>query len=104
MSKYSRRRINLVFTVSLINIGFATLCTVLSDKFDFIWLRNYNALNILVYVLAAYLAKKEKLNAARILYLLTSCIGIAIISSHIGKNGSVEFTYIFNRDYIKIFK
>jgi signal transduction histidine kinase len=96
MSKYSRRRINLVFTVSLINIGFATLCTVLSDKFDFIWLRNYNALNILVYVLAAYLAKKEKLNAARILYLLTSCIGIAIISSHIGKNGSVEFTYIFN--------
>jgi hypothetical protein len=67
MSKYSRRRINLVFTVSLINVGFAILCTVLSDKFDFIWLRNYNALNILAYVLAAYLAKKEKLNAARIL-------------------------------------
>ena len=96
MSKYSRRRINLVFTVSLINIGFALLCTVLSDKFDFIWLRNYNALNILAYVLAAYLAKKEKLNAARILYLLTSSLGIAIISSFVGKNGSVEFIYIFN--------
>ena len=96
MSKYSRRRINLVFTVSLINIGFAVLCTVLADKLNFIWLRNYNALNILSYVLAAYLAKKEKLNAARILYLLTSSLGIAIISSFVGKNGSVEFIYIFN--------
>jgi signal transduction histidine kinase/CheY-like chemotaxis protein len=96
MPNYSQRRINLVFTISLINIGFAILCTVLSDLFDFIWLRNYNAINILAYVLAAYLAKKERLYAARIIYLLTSSIGIAVISSFVGKNGSLEFIYIFN--------
>jgi signal transduction histidine kinase len=96
MQKYSQRRIDLVFTVSIVNIGFAILCTVISDHFDFIWLRNYNAINIFAYILAAYLAKKEQLNIARILYLLTSSIGIAVISSFVGKNGSVEFVYIFN--------
>jgi signal transduction histidine kinase/BarA-like signal transduction histidine kinase len=96
MLNHSQRRINLVFTLCAINIGFAVLCTILSNKFNFIWLRNYNALNIIPYALAAYLAQKEKLNAARILYLLTSGIGLAVISSFVGKNGSVEFVYMFN--------
>ena len=94
--QFSKRRINLVFTTAIVNIGFAVLCTVISDLFDFIWLRNYNAINILAYILVAYLAKKEKLVSARIIYLITSCVGIAVISSFVGKNGSVEFAYMFN--------
>ncbi len=94
--QHSKRRINLVFTICLINIGFAILCTVISDKFNFFWLRNYNAVNILPYAIAAILAKKNKLNLARIIYLVTSSVGIAIISSFVGKNGSVEFVYMFN--------
>tara|TARA_R110002126_G_scaffold78829_1_gene196072 strand:+ start:27398 stop:29071 length:1674 start_codon:yes stop_codon:yes gene_type:complete len=94
--EYSERRINLVFTIALVNIGFAVLCTVISDMFDFIWLRNYNAINILAYIASAYLAKKAMLNSARIIYLLTSAIGIAVIASFVGKNGSVEFVYMFN--------
>ncbi len=96
MKKYSQRRINLVFTIALVNIGFAILCTVISHKFDFTWLRNYNAINIFAYVLAAYLAKKEKLISARVLYFLTSNIGLAVISSFVGKSGSVEFVFMFN--------
>ena len=96
MSNHSQRRTKLVFTIAIVNIGFAILCTVISHQFDFIWLRNYNAINILAYVLAAFLAKKRKLNYARMLYLLTSSIGIAVISSFVGKNGSVEFVYLFN--------
>ncbi|SDS12270.1 Signal transduction histidine kinase [Polaribacter sp. KT25b] len=96
MSKYSQRRINLVFNIALVNIGFAILVSFFSHKLDLIWLRNYNALNILAYVLVAYLAKKEELNIARILYLLTSNFGIAIISSYAGKNGSIEFIYMFS--------
>ncbi len=95
MSKFSQRRLNLVFTVSLINIGLATLCTLISDIFDFIWLRNYNTVSIIAFVLTAYLSKKERLNASRIIYFLTSVIGLAVISSFVGKNGSVEFIYIF---------
>ncbi|WP_439130535.1 ATP-binding protein [Polaribacter sp.] len=94
--QHSKRRINLVFTICVVNIGFAILCTVISDMFNFIWLRNYNALNILPYAIAAILAKNNKLNLARIIYLVTSAIGIAIISSFVGKNGSVEFVYMFN--------
>ena len=96
MSVYSQRRIKLVFTICIVNIGFAILCTIISDKFDFTWLRNYNALNIFAYILAAYLAKKEKLTWARIIYLLTSSIGLAVISSFVGKGGSVEFIFMFN--------
>jgi len=94
--EHSERRINLVFTIALVNIGFAILCTVISDMFDFIWLRNYNATNIIAYIAAAYLAKKERLHSARIIYLLTSAIGIAVIVSFVGKNGSIEFVYTFN--------
>jgi signal transduction histidine kinase/CheY-like chemotaxis protein len=96
MLNYSQRRINLVFTIAIVNIGFAILCTVIADKFNFIWLRNYNAINIGAYILVIYFAKKGRLNLARILYLITSSIGIAVISSFVGKNGSVEFIYIFN--------
>jgi signal transduction histidine kinase/BarA-like signal transduction histidine kinase len=96
MQKFSQRRINLVFRLTIVNIGFAILCTIISDKFDFIWLRNYNALNIIAYVIAALLAKKEQLTSARIIYLITSNIGIAIIASFVGKGGSIEFIYMFN--------
>ncbi len=96
MTEVSQRRLNLVFTIAIVNIGFAILCTIISDKFNFIWLRNYNAINILAYVLAAYLAKIKKLSLARFIYLLTSSIGIAVIASYVGKNGSVEFIYLFN--------
>jgi signal transduction histidine kinase/CheY-like chemotaxis protein len=96
MSKFSQRRIKLVFTLSIVNIGFAILCTVIAHKFDFIWLRNYNALNIFAYVFAAILAKKGNLIWARIIYLITSNIGLAIISSFVGKAGSVEFIFMFN--------
>ncbi|MHB0755029.1 response regulator [Polaribacter sp. M15] len=94
--QHSKRRINLVFTICLVNIGFAILCTVISDMFNFIWLRNYNAINIIPYAIAAVLAKNNRLDLARIVYLTTSSIGIAIISSFVGKNGSVEFVYMFN--------
>ena len=96
MHKFSERRVKLVFTLAFVNIGFAILCTGLSHKFDFIWLRNYNAINILAYILAAVLALKHQLNWARVIYLLTSNFGLAIISSFVGKSGSVEFVYMFN--------
>ena len=85
-----------MFVLTLINIGFAIFCTILSHQFGFIWLRDYNALNTLAYVLAAYLALKEILNWSRVIYLLTSNIGLAVIASYVGREGSVEFVYMFN--------
>ncbi|PQJ78826.1 ATP-binding protein [Polaribacter porphyrae] len=96
METFSKRRVRLVFTLTFVNIGFAILCTIVSHYYDFIWLRNYNAINIFAYVLASYLAIQKKLLPARIIYLLTSNIGLAVISSFVGKSGSVEFVYLFN--------
>jgi len=93
---FSKRRVRLMFVLTLINIGFAIFCTILSHQFGFIWLRDYNALNTLAYVLAAYLALKEILNWSRVIYLLTSNIGLAVIASYVGREGSVEFVYMFN--------
>ena len=77
---FSKRRVRLMFVLTLINIGFAIFCTILSHQFGFIWLRDYNALNTLAYVLAAYLALKEILNWSRVIYLLTSNVGLAVIA------------------------
>ena len=93
---FSKRRVRLMFVLTLINIGFAIFCTILSHQFGFIWLRDYNALNTLAYVLAAYLALKEILNWSRVIYLLTSNVGLAVIASYVGREGSVEFVYMFN--------
>ena len=93
---FSKRRVRLMFVLTLINIGFAIFCTILSHQFGFIWLRDYNALNTLAYVFAAYLALKEILNWSRVIYLLTSNIGLAVIASYVGREGSVEFVYMFN--------
>ena len=93
---FSKRRVRLMFTLTLINIGFAIFCTILSHSFGFTWLRNYNALNTLAYVLASYLAIKEILNWSRVIYLVTSNIGLAVIASYVGREGSVEFVYMFN--------
>ena len=93
---FSQRRIRLMFTLTMVNIGFAIFCTIMSHNFGFIWLRNYNAINIIPYVFAAYLALNEVLNWSRIIYLLTSNIGLAVIASYVGREGSIEFVYMFN--------
>lgn len=95
MKEFSKRRVQLVFILATVNIGFAIFCAIIAQKFDLTWLRNYNILNILPYVLVAYLAKKEKLHIARPLYLITLNLGLTIISSYAGKSGGVEFLFMF---------
>ncbi|MDP5092751.1 MAG: response regulator [Polaribacter sp.] len=95
MKEFSKRRVQLVFTLATVNIGFAIFCAIIAQKFDFIWLRNYNIINILPYILVAYLAKKEKIHIARPLYLITINLGLTVISSYVGKSGGVEFLFMF---------
>lgn len=95
MKKFSKRRVQLVFALAIVSIGFAVLCAIIAQKFDLISLRNYNILSILPYFLVAYFAKKEKLHIARPLYLITINLGLTIISSYVGKSGGVEFVFMF---------
>lgn len=93
---FSQRRVRLMLTLAFINVGFAIMCSFLSHHYGFYWLRNYNILNIIPYLFAAFLALKERLFWARIIYLITSSVGIAVISSYVGREGSAEFVYMFN--------
>lgn len=95
MKEFSERRVQLVFILAIVSICFAILCAVISHKFDFYWLRNYNILSIIPYFLVAYLAKKRKINFARPLYLITFNLSLAIICSYVGKSSGVEFVFMF---------
>jgi len=95
MKEFSERRVQLVFTLATVNVGFAILCAIISQKLDLITLRNFNLLSIVPYILVAYLAKREKLHIARPLYLITINLGLTIISSFVGKPGGVEFVFMF---------
>ncbi|OBY61799.1 response regulator [Polaribacter reichenbachii] len=94
--KYSQRRLNLLFTLALIHVGLSLLTVFIAHNLGFTWLRNYNIFNIFIYVIAATIVKKGLLNYARVIYLLASNFGIAVIASYVGKFGSVEFIYMFN--------
>ena len=96
ITAFSQRRVKLMLTLAFLNVGFAIMCSVLSHHYGFYWLRNYNILNIIPYLFAAFLALKERLFWARIIYLITSSVGIAVISSYVGREGSAEFVYMFN--------
>jgi len=95
MKEFSKRRIQLVFALAIVSIGFSIFCSFIAHKYNFNWLRNYLAFNVLLYGFVAYLAKKGKLIIARPFYLMTINIGITIIASYVGKPAGVEFVYIF---------
>lgn len=95
MIAFSKRRNRLVFTLALVSIGFSIMCAVISHKFNSFWLRNYLILNIFPYSIVAYYSLKKYLTFSRILFIVTINIGIAVISSFVGKPGGVEFVFIF---------
>ena len=95
MKEFSKRRIQLVFALALVSIGFSIFCSFIAHKYNFYWLRNYLAFNIILYGVVAYLAKKGLLTIARPFYLLTINLGITIIASFVGRPAGVEFVFIF---------
>ena len=95
MKEFSKRRIQLVFALAIVSIGLSIFCSFISHKFNFYWLRNYLAFNIILYGTVAYLAKKGMLTIARPLYLIIINLGLTIIASYVGKPGGVEFVFIF---------
>ena len=95
MKEFSKRRIQLVFALAIVSIGFSIFCSFIANTYNFYWLRNYLAFNVILYGFVAYLAKKGLLTIARPFYLLTINLGITIIASYVGKPAGVEFVFIF---------
>lgn len=95
MSDFSPRRIQLVYTLSIVTAILALLYFLVGLKINFTSLRLYHLLAAFIFLCCAFLVKRRKLDASRILYFITFNLSVALTASYIGKEGSVEFMLLF---------
>lgn len=95
MSDFSAKRIQLVFTLSIITAFFALLYFFIGLSINFTYLCYYHLAVFLIFIFCAITVNKGKLNFSRILYFITFNFSVALTASYIGKAGSVEFMLLF---------
>ena len=95
MSDFSLRRIQIIYTLSLITAGIGFLCAIIAVKFNIKPLIYTHLLGTLIYVFNAYLTKKVSIKIPRLIYFLCLNAGITITASFIGKEGGVEFMLMY---------
>jgi signal transduction histidine kinase/CheY-like chemotaxis protein len=95
MSKSSKRRVKLVFTLSLLTTVISILWFFLARSLDLYELSNYIAATVPFFLFAAIISKKGNLTLSRFIYIIAFNLSVAITSSFIGKAGSVEFILLF---------
>lgn len=95
MSEFSKRRINLVFKLSLLTMVISVLWFFLARSLDLYELSEYIGATVPFFVLSAIISKRGNLTLARFIYLIAFNLSVAITSSFIGKAGSVEFILMF---------
>ena len=95
MAEFSKRRIELVYKLSLFTI-FITVCWgFIAWSLNLHGLSGFIGATVAFFVLSAILARKGNLTLARLIYLIAFNLSITITSSFIGKAGSVELILMF---------
>jgi len=95
MKEFSKRRVRLVFILSLLTTVISTLWFFLAKSLELDELSLYIGATVPFFIAAAIISKVGNLTLARIIYLIAFNISVAITSSFIGKAGSVEFILMF---------
>lgn len=95
MSDFSLRRIQIIYTLSLITAGIAFFVSIISYFLNVISLVYYHFITIFIYLGAAYIAKKGKLRAPRFIYFFVLNLSIVVTASYVGKYGGVEFMLMY---------
>lgn len=95
MSDFSKRRIKIIHTLSLITVFVALSCGLIAIYLKINGLIYFHFTSVFIYLGCAYLAKKGKLRIPRLIYFITLNIGIITTSSFIGQEGGVEFMLMF---------
>ena len=95
MNEFSKRRVKLVFILSLFTTGISALWFFLARSLNLHELSLYIAATIPFFICSAIISKVGNLTLARFIYLVAFNISVAITSSFIGKAGSVEFILLF---------
>ena len=95
MNEFSKRRVKLVFILSLFTTGITALWFFLARSLNLHELSLYIAATIPFFICSAIISKVGNLTLARFVYLVAFNISVVLTSSFIGKAGSVEFILLF---------
>lgn len=95
MSEFSQRRVKLAFTLSLITAALAFCWFWIARSLDMVELGNYIGSAVILFIIAAIISKKGSLTLARLIYMFTLNLSVAITASFVGRAGSVEFVLMF---------
>ena len=95
MSEFSKRRVNIVYKLSLLTMIISVLWFFLARSLDLFELSRYIGVTVPFFVLSAVISRRGNLTVARFIYLIAFNLSVAITSSFIGKAGSVEFILMF---------
>ena len=95
MSEFSKRRVNIVYKLSLLTMIISVLWFFLARSLDLSELSRYIGVTVPFFVLSAIISRRGNLTVARFIYLIAFNLSVAITSSFIGKAGSVEFILMF---------
>ncbi|HDZ14139.1 hypothetical protein LCGC14_0926050 [marine sediment metagenome] len=95
MAEVSKRRVELVFKLSLLTIFISVCWCFIALCLDLYELSGFIGATVPFFVLSAILSRKGTLTLARFIYLIAFNLSVAITSSFIGKAGSVELILMF---------
>ncbi|WP_249356302.1 response regulator [Maribacter sp. ACAM166] len=95
MPEFSKRRVEIVFTLSLLTSVISVIWCILARSLNMLELSNYIGATVPLFVFSAIISKKGNLTLARIIYIIAFNLSVAITSSFVGKAGSVEFILMF---------
>jgi len=95
MSEFSKRRVKLVFTLSIVTTMITIIWFFIARGLGIQELSNYIGGTAPLFILSAIISKKGNLTWARFIYMIAFNLSVTLTASFIGKAGSVEFILMF---------
>ena len=95
MSEFSKRRVILVFTLSLVTTLITIIWFFIARIMEIQELSYYIGATVPLFVLSAIISKKGSLTLARFIYMIALNFSVTLTASFVGKAGSVEFILMF---------
>lgn len=95
MSEFSKRRVILVFTLSLVTTLITIIWFFIARILEMQELSVYIGSTAPLFILSAIISKKGNLTVSRFIYMVAFNLSVTITASFIGKAGSVEFILMF---------
>jgi len=95
MSEFSKRRVKLVFTLSLVTTIITVIWFFIARSLDIQELSNYIGATAPFFILSAIISKKGNLTLARFIFMIAFNLSVTLTASFVGKAGSVEFILMF---------